>query len=91
MWWSSNENLKCVALIVWLCNCNQKKKNKTLKNVLLKKKDKKRAIAAVVFLIFNIYTVFDESKTNMREFLIFNVTNNKLNDDGFLNWSKVKA
>ena len=58
----------------------QSKKNKTLKNVLLKKKDKKRAIAAVVFLIFNIYTVLDESKTNMREFLICN-TNNKLNGD----------
>ena len=66
------------------------KKNKTLKNVLLKKKDKKRAIAAVVFLVFNIYTVFDESKTNMREFLIFN-TNNKLNDDECLNWLKVKT
>ena len=57
---------------------------------MLKKKDKKRAIAAVVFLIFNIYTVFDESKTNMREFLIFN-TDNKLNDDEFLNRSKVKT
>ena len=73
----------------------QSKKNKTLKNVLLKKKDKRqrefgRAIAAVVFLIFNIYTVFDESKTNMREFLIRN-TDNKLNDDEFLNWLKVKT
>ena len=68
----------------------QSKKNKTLQNVLLKKKDKKRAIAAVVFLKFNVYTVLDESKTNMREFLICN-TNNKLNGDEFLNWLKVKT
>ena len=51
------------------------KKNKKLKNVLLKNKDKKRAIAAVVFLIFNIYTVFDESKNKYEG--IFNIKKNK--------------